>query len=93
MSELNNDTTNIGAGKAAPICGVEGYLTEGSLCAFLGGKEKPLGKSTINDWMKERGFPRPIRLSQTLKLWRVSEVVQWVEAQASANDDYLEEAK
>lgn len=70
-----------------------GYLNKSSLCVFLGGKEKPLGKSTINDWMKEKGFPKPIRLSQTLALWRVSEVVQWVEAQASANDDYLEEAK
>lgn len=70
-----------------------GYLNKSSLCVFLGGKEKPLGKSTINDWMKEKGFPKPIRLSQTLALWRVSEVVQWVEARASANDDYLEEAK
>lgn len=70
-----------------------GYLNKSSLCAFLGGTTKPLGKSTINDWIKERGFPKPIRLSQTLALWRVSEVVQWVEARASANDDYLEEAK
>lgn len=70
-----------------------GYLNKSSLCVFLGGKEKPLGKSTINDWMKEKGFPKPIRLSQTLALWRVSEVVQWVEARASSNDDYLEEAK
>lgn len=70
-----------------------GYLNKSSLCVFLGGKEKPLGKSTINDWRKEKGFPKPIRLSQTLALWRVSEVVQWVEARASANDDYLEEAK
>ena len=70
-----------------------GYLNKSSLCVFLGGKEKPLGKSTINDWMKEKGFPKPIRLSQTLALWRVSEVVQWVEARAAANDDYLEEAK
>lgn len=70
-----------------------GYLNKSSLCIFLGGKEKPLGKSTINDWMKEKGFPKPIRLSQTLALWRVSEVVQWVEAQASANDDYMEEVK
>ena len=26
-----------------------GYLNKSSLCVFLGGKEKPLGKSTIND--------------------------------------------
>lgn len=70
-----------------------GYLNKSSLCVFLGGKEKPLGKSTINDWMKEKGFPKPIRLSQTLALWRVSEVVQWVEARASANDDRMEKVE
>lgn len=70
-----------------------GYLNKASLCVFLGGKERPLGKSTINDWIKGKNFPKPIRLSQTLALWRVSEVIQWVETQASANDDYLEEAK
>lgn len=70
-----------------------GYLNKSSLCTFLGGTTKPLGKSTINDWIKERGFPKPIRLSQTLALWRVSEVVQWVEARASANDDRMEKAE
>lgn len=70
-----------------------GYLNKASLCAFLGGKARPLGKSTINDWIKEKGFPKPIRVSQTLALWRVSDVVQWIEAQASANDDSMEEAK
>lgn len=88
---MTNDTA--GAGNAPAINETAGYLTKGSLCAFLGGKDKPLGKSTINDWMKERGFPRPIRLSQTLSLWRISEVVKWVEAQAAANDDYLKETK
>lgn len=35
-----------------------GYLNKTSLCSFLGGKDKPLGKSTINDWIKDRGFPQ-----------------------------------
>lgn len=86
MPLATNGTTGAGNIEA-------GYLNKSSLCTFLGGKTKPLGKSTINDWIKERGFPKPIRLSQTLALWRVSEVIQWVEARASANDDYLEEAK
>ena len=48
---------------SAPINNqTSGYLNKSSLCVFLGGKEKPLGKSTINDWMKEKGFPKPIRL-------------------------------
>lgn len=70
-----------------------GYLNKSSLCAFLGGTTKPLGKSTINDWIKERGFPKPIRLSQTLALWRISDVVQWIEAQTSANDDSMGETE
>ena len=70
-----------------------GYLNKASLCFFLGGKERPLGKSTINDWIKGKNFPKPIRLSQTLALWRVSEVIQWVETQASANDDSMGEAE
>lgn len=61
-------TTGTGAGTIEA-----GYLNKSSLCSFLGGTTKPLGKSTINDWIKERGFPKPIRLSQTLALWRVSE--------------------
>lgn len=64
-----------------------GYLNKASLCSFLGGKEKPLGKSTINDWIKKAGFPKPIRLSQTLVLWRLSEVVTWVEERAAANSN------
>lgn len=70
-----------------------GYLNKASLCAFLGGKERPLGKSTINDWMKVKNFPKPIRLSQTLVLWRISDVVQWMEAQTSANDDSMGETE
>ena len=70
-----------------------GYLNKASLSVFLGGKERPLGKSTINDWMKVKHFSKPIRLSQTLVLWRISDVVQWMEAQASANDDSMGEAE
>ena len=70
-----------------------GYLNKSSLCVFLGGKEKPLGKATINDWIKEKGFPKPIRLSQTLVLWRVSDVIQWVENHAPANDESMAPAK
>ncbi|WP_290372165.1 AlpA family phage regulatory protein [uncultured Parasutterella sp.] len=80
---MTNDTA--GAGNAPAINETAGYLTKGSLCAFLGGKDKPLGKSTINDWIKKAGFPKPIRLSQTLILWRLSEVVTWVEERAAAN--------
>lgn len=70
-----------------------GYLNKSSLCVFLGGKERPLGKSTINEWMKVKNFPKPIRLSQTLVLWRISDVVQWMEAQTSANDDSMGETE
>ena len=61
---------------------VYGYLNKDSLCAYLGGPVKPLGKSTINDWMKTRNFPKPIRLSSNFALWRLADVAEWVEAQA-----------
>ena len=79
-----------GAGMETLPCG---YLNKSSLGVFLGGKEKPLGKATINDWIKEKGFPKPIRLSQTLVLWRVSDVIQWVENHAPANDETMAPAK
>lgn len=54
----------------------DGYLTKTGLCAFLGG----VGKSTISEWVRTRGFPKPIRLSQNLIIWRKSDVNKWVDS-------------
>lgn len=55
----------------------QAYLTKKQLRAFLGG----IGASTINLWIKTRHFPEPRRLSQTMPLWKVGEVIEWVESQ------------
>jgi prophage regulatory protein len=39
-----------------------------------------LGKSTINLWVVQGKFPKPIRLSSTLKVWRLTDVTEWIEA-------------
>jgi len=39
-----------------------------------------LGKSTINLWVAQGKFPKPIRLSSTLKVWRLTDVTEWIEA-------------
>ncbi|MBU2644461.1 AlpA family phage regulatory protein [bacterium] len=42
----------------------------------------PVSKVTIYNLMRERGFPKQIKLSPTLVVWRESEVREWIEAQA-----------
>jgi prophage regulatory protein len=37
-----------------------------------------LGKSTINLWVVQERFPRPIALSKTIKVWRQSDIEQWI---------------
>jgi prophage regulatory protein len=36
-----------------------------------------LSKSSINLWVAENRFPRPISLSKTVKVWRLSDVRDW----------------
>ena len=55
------------------------YLTLSGVCKLLGGA----GKSTVRDWIKTRNFPKPIRISQKSTLYRRSDVVAWIEAQAA----------
>jgi prophage regulatory protein len=40
-----------------------------------------LGKSTINLWVAQGRFPKPIHLSATIKVWRLEDVVLWVNLQ------------
>jgi prophage regulatory protein len=36
-----------------------------------------LGKSTINLWVAQGRFPKPIALSRTIKVWREIDVHRW----------------
>lgn len=39
-----------------------------------------LSKSCINLWVTQGKFPKPQSLSKTVKVWRMSEVRQWVDS-------------
>jgi prophage regulatory protein len=39
-----------------------------------------LGKSTICLWVAQGKFPKPIHLSSTLKVWRLTDVTGWIES-------------
>lgn len=40
-----------------------------------------LGKSTINLWVAQGKFPKPIHLSPTIKVWRLGDIVLWINTQ------------
>jgi prophage regulatory protein len=46
-----------------------------------------LGKSTINLWVAQGKFPKPIHLSSTLKVWRLTDVTEWIEAAMKGEDN------
>ena len=39
-----------------------------------------IAKSTLNLWVAQNKFPAPIHLSQTIKVWRRSDIDEWIEA-------------
>jgi prophage regulatory protein len=46
-----------------------------------------LGKSTINLWVAQGKFPKPIHLSPTIKVWRLEDIVLWVNSQIVGETD------
>ena len=40
-----------------------------------------LAKSSINLWVAQSKFPKPITLSPTVKVWKLQDVSNWIEAQ------------
>lgn len=38
-----------------------------------------IAKSTINLWVAQGKFPKPITLSPTIKVWRVQQLLEWIE--------------
>ena len=39
-----------------------------------------LGKSTINLWVAQAKFPKPIHLSPTIKVWRLNDISNWIQS-------------
>jgi len=46
-----------------------------------------LAKSTINLWVSEGKFPKPIMLSPTIKVWRPQQIEKWIDNQMSNQMD------
>jgi prophage regulatory protein len=44
-----------------------------------------LAKSTINLWVAQGKFPKPITLSPTIKVWRSQSLNDWIEFQVGAS--------
>ena len=44
-----------------------------------------IAKSTINLWVAQGKFPKPVALSPTIKVWRVQHLLDWIDAQSSIN--------
>lgn len=44
-----------------------------------------LAKSSINLWVAQSKFPKPISLSATVKVWKLEDISNWIEAQKTSN--------
>ncbi len=44
-----------------------------------------LGKSTINLWVAQGKFPAPMLISPTVKVWRLQQLIDWVDKQDTNN--------
>ena len=58
---------------------------------YVNGKEilKFFGvtSETIKDWMKNKDFPKPIRSTSKTRLWRCSEIDDWLMEMEIRRDD------
>lgn len=46
-----------------------------------------LAKSTINLWVAQGKFPKPMLLSPTIKVWRVQQLHEWVDLHSAGSSD------
>ena len=43
----------------------------------------PVSEKTIWTWVKQGKFPQPIKMSENVTVWRMSEVQAWIDTQAA----------
>ena len=48
-----------------------------------------IAKSTINLWVAQGRFPKPIALSPTLKVWRVKQLLDWIDDQQGVTKEFV----
>ena len=51
-----------------------------------------LAKSTINLWVAQGKFPKPITLSSTIKVWRSQQITGWVDSFIAQPDQTANES-
>ena len=49
-----------------------------------------LAKSTINLWVAQGKFPQPIALSPTIKVWKLQQIHEWIDAHSEASAPFAE---
>jgi len=47
-----------------------------------------LAKSTINLWVAQGKFPKPLTLSPTIKVWRNQSLIDWIDGQAENSSPF-----
>ena len=47
-----------------------------------------LAKSTINLWVAQGKFPKPIMLSPTIKVWQLQQLTDWVDAHSATTCNF-----
>ena len=60
----------------------DGFVRAREGAEFMG-----VGESTFWTWAKREGFPKPIRMSERLSLFDLSELRAWLLAQREAAND------
>jgi prophage regulatory protein len=48
-----------------------------------------LATSTINLWVTQGKFPKPLTLSVTIKVWRKKDLVEWIDKQVDAKSEAM----
>ena len=44
-----------------------------------------VSKSTVWAWVKESKFPKPIKLSEFVTVWKLSDIEEWVQQKENNN--------
>ena len=50
-------------------------------------KISSLAKSTINLWVADGRFPKPVMLSSVIRVWRLSDVTDWMNSFTNYDDE------
>ena len=81
--EIQNDTLALPVQKKIPEIVQEYQLIRIDMASAI----TTLGKSTINLWVAQGKFPKPIHISPTIKVWRLEDINLWVLSNIRGNND------